>query len=146
MKILLTGATGYIGKRLLPVLLENGHHVVCCVRDKGRFTPPENSENQVTVIEADFLNPDTLSEIPEDLDGAYYLIHSMSSDSKDFAKLEDKSAENFRNRMNQTLVKHIIYLSGITNDHSLSKHLASRKNVEDILAEGKYYFTTLEQG
>lgn len=146
MKILLTGATGYIGKRLLPVLLENGHEVICCVRDKGRFTPPENSEKQVTVIEADFLNPDTLTEIPEDVDGAYYLIHSMSSDSKDFAKLEDKSAENFRNRMNQTQVKHIIYLSGIINDHNLSKHLASRKNVEDILADGKYHFTTLRAG
>lgn len=146
MKILLTGATGYIGKRLLPVLLENGHEVICCVRDKGRFTPPENSEKQVTVIEADFLNPDTLMEIPEDLDGAYYLIHSMSSDSKDFAKLEDESAENFRNRMNQTQVKHIVYLSGIINDHNLSKHLASRKNVEDILADGKYQFTTLRAG
>ncbi|MEO6685021.1 MAG: NAD(P)H-binding protein, partial [Dyadobacter sp.] len=146
MKILLTGATGYIGKRLLPVLLENGHNVICCVRDKGRFTPPENSENQVTVIEADFLNPDTLNEIPEDLDGAYYLIHSMSSNSKDFSSLEDKSAENFRNRMNQTRVNHIVYLSGIINDHNLSKHLASRKNVEDILAAGKYNFTTLRAG
>ncbi|WP_159473064.1 SDR family oxidoreductase [Dyadobacter sp. 3J3] len=146
MKILLTGATGYIGKRLLPVLIENGHQVICCVRDKGRFTIPENSGNQVTVIEADFLNPDTLTEIPEDLDGAYYLIHSMSSNSKDFAKLEDESAENFRNRMDQTQVKHIVYLSGIINDHNLSKHLASRKNVEDILAAGKYHFTTLRAG
>ncbi|MBE9462514.1 SDR family oxidoreductase [Dyadobacter subterraneus] len=146
MKILLTGATGYIGKRLLPVLLENGHEVICCVRDKGRFTPPENSENQVTVIEVDFLNPGTLKEIPENVDGAYYLIHSMSSDSKDFAKLEDQSAENFRNRMNQTEVKHIVYLSGIINDHNLSKHLASRKKVEDILAAGKYHFTTLRAG
>ena len=146
MKILLTGATGYIGKRLLPVLLENGHEVICCVRDKGRFSLPEDHVNQITVIEADFLNPATLTEIPEDIDGAYYLIHSMSSDSKDFAQLEDLSAENFRNRMNQTQVKHVVYLSGIINDQTLSKHLASRKNVEDLLATGKYKFTTLRAG
>lgn len=146
MKILLTGATGYIGKRLLPVLIENGHHVICCVRDKGRFSVAEVHEKQVTIIEVDFLNPITLNEIPDDVDGAYYLIHSMSSDSKDFAALEDQSAGNFRNRMNQTRVKHIVYLSGITNDHSLSKHLASRKNVEDILQTGQYNLTTLRAG
>jgi len=146
MKILLTGATGYIGKRLLPVLLENGHEVICCVRDKGRFSLPKDHVNQITVIEADFLNPATLTEIPEDIDGAYYLIHSMSSDSKDFAQLEDLSAENFRNRMSQTQVKHVVYLSGIINDQTLSKHLASRKNVEDLLATGKYKFTTLRAG
>ena len=146
MKILLTGATGYIGKRLLPVLIENGHHIICCVRDKGRFDVPEIHQDQVTIIEIDFLNPETLKEIPTDIDGAYYLIHSMSSNSGDFALLENQSAENFRNRMNQTNVKHIVYLSGITNDHSLSKHLASRKNVEDILKSGSYNFTTLRAG
>ncbi|MGB0347311.1 MAG: NAD-dependent epimerase/dehydratase family protein, partial [Balneolaceae bacterium] len=46
-KILLTGATGYIGKRLLPVLLREGHHVVCCVRDKHRMVLPEGYENQL---------------------------------------------------------------------------------------------------
>ena len=146
MKILLTGATGYMGKRLLPVLIENGHHVVCCVRDKGRFSVPEMHQNQVSIIEVDFLNPVSLTEIPEDIDGAYYLIHSMSSNSKDFARLEDDSAENFRDRMNQTSVKHIVYLSGIINDQNLSKHLASRKNVEDILKAGTYNFTTLRAG
>jgi uncharacterized protein YbjT (DUF2867 family) len=146
MKILLTGATGYIGKRLLPVLLENGNEVVCCVRDKGRFSLPQTHPEQITVIEADFLNPATLAEIPKDVEGAYYLIHSMSSDSKDFSELEYRSAENFRDRMNQTQVKHIVYLSGITNDKNLSKHLASRKKVEDILATGKYHFTTLRAG
>lgn len=146
MKILLTGATGYIGKRLLPVLVENGHQVVCCVRDKGRFAIPELHHDQVSVIEIDFLNPDSLDEIPEDIDGAYYLIHSMSSNSRNFAQLEDQSAENFRNRMNKTYVKHIVYLSGIINDQNLSKHLASRKNVEDILKSGTYNFTTLRAG
>jgi uncharacterized protein YbjT (DUF2867 family) len=54
MKILLTGATGYIGKRLLPLLIEQGHHVVCCTRDKNRFYTPQEFEKNITVIEVDF--------------------------------------------------------------------------------------------
>ena len=56
MKILLTGATGYIGKRLLPVLIEAGHEVVCCVRDSKRFNPPKSIKQKLSVIEIDFLD------------------------------------------------------------------------------------------
>ena len=56
MKILLTGATGYIGKRLLPVLIEARHEVVCCVRDKKRFDVPESLKEKISVIEIDFLD------------------------------------------------------------------------------------------
>lgn len=146
MKILLTGATGYIGKRLLPVLIENGHNVVCCVRDKTRFTLDENYSTKTEVIEVDFLNPDTLKNIPKDIDAGYYLIHSMTSNSKDFDKYEEISAINFRDYINTTNAKHIIYLSGIVNENNLSKHLSSRKNVESILSKGKYNFTTLRAG
>lgn len=142
MKILLTGATGYIGKRLLPVLVEKGHEVVCCVRDKNRFPP----NSRVTVVEADLLKKETLSNIPTDIDGAYYLVHSMSSGAGDFDQYEKQSAENFRDYMNQTRVTHVVYLSGIVNDQNLSRHLASRKNVESILASGQYNFTTLRAG
>ncbi len=143
MKILLTGATGYIGKRLLPVLISRGHRVVCCVRDRNRFNPPEELRENIDVIEVDFLDPATLSKIPDDLDGAYYLIHSMSS-SSDFEKSELDCAVNFRNAVPE--MTHAIYLSGIVNEDSLSKHLASRKAVEDELAKGKYNFTTLRAG
>ena len=78
-KILLTGATGYIGKRLFPILVEKGYHVVCGVRDINRFTPPETLEKYITVIKLDLLNVNTLKNIPKDIHGAYYLIHSMSS-------------------------------------------------------------------
>ncbi|MBT8194916.1 MAG: NAD(P)H-binding protein, partial [Bacteroidia bacterium] len=61
MKILLTGATGYIGKRILPVLVQNGHHVVCCARDKKRFNAPASLLPNISVIEVDFLKRDTLS-------------------------------------------------------------------------------------
>ncbi len=145
MKILLTGATGYVGKRLLPVLIQNGHKVVCFVRDKQRFNPPSSLMDYIEVIEADLLDPESLSKVPSDIDAAYYLVHSMSASSA-YQKLEQESAENFRLAMEQTRVKHVIYLSGIVNEKSLSKHLASRKQVESELAKGNYNFTTLRAG
>ena len=79
MKILLTGATGYIGKRLLPQLVDMGHEVVCSVRDRNRFSPPEAIKDKVSVIEVDFLDVNTTGNIPLDIDAAYYLMHSMST-------------------------------------------------------------------
>lgn len=146
MKILLTGVTGYISKRLLPVLVENGHHVVCCVRDRNRLSLESSIADRVEVVEADFLEPDSMKSIPKDIDAAYYMIHSMSSSSGDFASMEAETARNFRDYMNRTSVEHVIYLSGIINDQSLSKHLSSRKQVEDILDSGDYALTTLRAG
>ena len=146
MKILLTGATGYIGKRLLPLLVELGHDVICCVRDKNRFYCPNELQDHVTVIEVDFLNQETLASIPTEIDAAYYLIHSMSGSASNFDDLESESATNFVARLNKTLVKQVIYLSGIVNDDSLSKHLSSRKKVEEILNTGSFATTTLRAG
>ncbi|MGV8963580.1 MAG: SDR family oxidoreductase [Candidatus Saccharimonadaceae bacterium] len=145
MKILLTGATGYIGKRLLPVLVEAGHEVVCCVRDQNRFDAPESLKKNISVIQLDLLDKGSLINIPKDIDGAYYLVHSMSVSSK-YEKLEHESAINFRTAMNDTQVKHVVYLSGIVNEKNLSKHLSSRKNVETLLSQGNYNFTTLRAG
>jgi len=145
MKLLLTGASGYIGKRLLPVLVDNGHEVICCVRDRKRFNPPESLSSKITIIEVDLLDKSSLKSIPEDIDGAFYLVHSMST-SSDYQSLEFESANNFRIALNQTRVKHVVYLSGIVNETALSKHLASRKNVEIELGKGNYNFTTLRAG
>lgn len=145
MKILLTGATGYIGKRLLPILIEKGHHVVCCVRDPNRFNPPASIKPFITVLKTDFLDSSSLQDIPTDIDAAYYLIHSMSN-SKDYVVLEEKSAVNFRNCINNAKAKQVIYLSGIVNEAELSKHLKSRQNVETQLAKGDYNLTTLRAG
>jgi len=144
-KILLTGATGYIGKRLLPILIEKGYHVVCCVRDLNRFSPPVALKAYITVIKVDLLDVSTLKNIPKDIDGAYYLVHSMSS-SGNYENLELECARNFRNTLQKTNTEHLIYLSGIVNDKDLSKHLSSRKNVENELAKGNYNFTTLRAG
>ncbi|UQD56315.1 SDR family oxidoreductase [Flavobacterium sp. K5-23] len=146
MKILLTGATGYIGKRLLPILVANGYEIICCVRDRNRFKIPKGFEKNIKVIEVDFLKEETLLEIPSDIDAAYYLIHSMSSSSDNYDELESISANNFVQRINKTNAKQVIYLTGIVNDESLSKHLSSRKNVEDILSSGTYVMTALRAG
>lgn len=145
MKILLTGATGYIGKRLLPVLVEAGHEVICCVRDLSRFEPPESLKQKISIIKLDLLDEASLSNIPKDIDGAYYLVHSMSA-SSDYKSLEHQSAVNFRNALATTNVQHVIYLSGIVNETNLSEHLSSRKNVEDELKSGPYHFTALRAG
>jgi uncharacterized protein YbjT (DUF2867 family) len=146
VKILLTGATGYIGKRLLPVLLSQGHEVVCCVRDKDRFDVSDFDSQKIRVVEVDFLKEESLENIPQDIEVAYYLIHSMSSSLHDFEKLEKTSAENFRERINHTSARQVIYLSGIINEEKLSKHLKSRMAVELTLAEGNYHLTTLRAG
>ena len=134
MKILVTGATGYIGKRLIPLLSNSNHHVVCAVRDKLRADKSYAEDNTIDVIETDFLEPKSLHTIPKDIDVAFYLIHSMSNSSNDFETLEEQCALNFKTAIEHTNVKQVIYLSGITNDNNLSKHLESRKHVEDCLA------------
>jgi uncharacterized protein YbjT (DUF2867 family) len=146
MKILLTGVTGYIAQRLLPVLLQNGHHVVCCVRDKNRFNSKKYASENLSVVEADFLVKDSLKSIPDDIDVAFYLIHSMSTQTGDFESMEKVCADNFRERIQNTKAKQVIYLSGIVNEEELSKHLSSRKNVESILSGSSFALTTLKAG
>ena len=146
MKILVTGATGYIGKRLIPLLLNDGHKIVCPVRDKIRAENYYKDQTNVELIEADFLNRHTLEAIPKDIDAAYYLIHSMSNSAREFHILEEKCATNFKTFAETTSIKQVIYLSGITNDTKLSKHLLSRKNVEKTLASGNYALTTFKAG
>jgi uncharacterized protein YbjT (DUF2867 family) len=146
MKILLTGATGYIGRRLLPVLVGAGHHVICLVRDQRRFDWEDFSEDflkQVTIIEVDLSDPSTFASVPTDIDAAYYLVHSMSSSNPNFTEMEATSAANFVSLINTTTAKQIIYLSGIVNDADLSDHLLSRKNVEEVLKQANAPLTVL---
>ncbi len=145
MKILVTGANGYIGSRLLPLLVADGHEIYALVRSRSRIEIPEKYQSQLHVIEADLLNPSSLLNIPDDIDAAYYLVHSMSYSQK-FAELEATSAENFVGRLENTQAKQIIYLSGLSNEDQLSRHLSSRKVVGEILKNGKVPVTILMAG
>ncbi|WP_405410399.1 SDR family oxidoreductase [Maribacter sp. Asnod1-A12] len=146
MKILLTGANGYIGMRLLPQLLEMGHEIVCAVRDETRLSVDKETRSQIEVIEIDFLEEPKENVVPQNIDVAYFLIHSMSSSTQDFDEMEAKTAEIFNKYVSKTQIEQVIYLSGIVNDNNLSKHLQSRKNVEDILYQGNFKLTVLRAG
>ena len=146
MRVLLTGVTGYVGKRLLPALIEKGYEIICCVRDKNRLTIHPKMLTKVEILELDFLQLPDLAQLPKNFDAAYYLIHSMTSSTEKFDELEAKTAANFKQYIESTQAQQVIYLSGITNEEVLSKHLASRKKVEDILKSEKYNLTVLKAG
>ncbi|GAB3204148.1 uncharacterized protein YbjT (DUF2867 family) [Pontibacter aydingkolensis] len=143
MRILLTGANGYIGKRLLPLLVEQGHEVVCVVRDPRRFDLPQTLNEKVQVIKGDLLDQDSLAKLPINIDAAYYLVHSMGGAGDNFAELETTSAQNFVSYLNTTTARQLIYLSGIANVNNLSKHLTSRLHVETILGQARANLTVL---
>ena len=143
MRILLTGANGYVGKRLLPELLHKGHEVVCCVRNKNRLSLDTATASKIDVWEVDFLNAPLLEELPKEFDVAFYLIHSMTSSTDAFDELEARAAQNFNTYMQAIGVRQVVYLSGIINQQVLSKHLQSRYNVEQILYKGAFKTTVL---
>lgn len=145
MKILITGTTGYIAKRLVLKLLDAGHQLVCCVRDLQRIPNEIEFKEHIEFLKVDFLNIDEVV-LPSDIDVAYYLIHSMATNSDNFEDLEQSCAINFKNLIHKTNCKQVIYLSGIVNDINLSKHLSSRFQVEKNLHSEKYALTTFRAG
>jgi uncharacterized protein YbjT (DUF2867 family) len=146
MKILLTGANGYIGKRLLPVLLEQGHEVICCVRDRRRLDTFDKYKDKVSVFEVDFLKPVDIDKAPLDFDVAFYLIHSLSGSIGKFEDKERSSAQNFVSYINASSAQQIIFLTGIVNEKVLSPHLKSRKMVEGVLGKSSVPLTVLRAG
>ncbi|HWS00734.1 MAG TPA: SDR family oxidoreductase [Prolixibacteraceae bacterium] len=146
MKVLLTGCTGYIGKRLLQKLSESGHEVTCFVRNMERLIVPDSSNAVVKGYEIDLLKsiPEHLTSL--DIDVAFYLVHSMSSSIGQFMEEEALSAKYFAGFIGKTNCKQIIYLSGISNSEKLSRHLQSRKNVENLLKESGKHLTVLRAG
>jgi uncharacterized protein YbjT (DUF2867 family) len=145
VKILVTGASGYIGLRLLPSLLERGHTVIALVRDRRRFPTGEfaSSGDQLQVIEGDLLDPASLPPNPSDLDAAYYLVHSIGTGS-DFADTELAVASNFTNWLDGGFCRRVIYLGGLGEiSAGLSEHLRSRRAVGDLLVEAKASLTIL---
>ncbi len=147
MRILLTGASGYIGKRLLVNLVEAGHEVIACVREPRRFHIPEKFESQVTIFKVDFSQPVDLTTAPLEFDAAYYLIHSLATGIGNFSEKEANMAQVFVDYLNQSTAKHLVYLTGIVNTpDELSAHLSSRLKVEEILGKGTVPLTALRAG
>lgn len=146
MKILLTGANGYIGMRILPLLIDQGHKVVCAVRSADRLSVDKEIKEKIDIVEVDLLEEVKPDLIPKDIDAAYYLVHSMTSSTSNFSDKEKTTAENFNTYMKDTNVKQVVFLSGIVNEDNLSEHLESRKNVETVLYKGNYNLTVLRAG
>jgi uncharacterized protein YbjT (DUF2867 family) len=127
-KILLTGATGYVGGRLLPHLLDAGHDVRALVRDPARAELPDGVE----VVRGDVLRPDTLPDALAGVETAYYLVHSMGSGDGDFAEKDRRAADAFGGAAAQAGVGRVVYLGGLEGRQSA--HLRSREEVAQVLA------------
>jgi uncharacterized protein YbjT (DUF2867 family) len=132
--VLITGATGYVGGRLLPRLLEAGYRVRCLVRDPARLQGRPWLE-QVEIVEGDVLKPATLASAMQGVHAAYYLIHSMGG-SADFHERDLTAARNFGDAARVAGVQQIVYLGGLGDpDADLSQHLRSRQKTGEALRE-----------
>ncbi len=131
MRVLVTGATGYIGGRLVPVLVNAGHTVRCVARDPARLT---DRFEGVEVVRGDVFDEASLTAAMHDVDVAYYLVHSMSDDRHDFTRSDRLAAERFGNAARNAGVDRIVFLGGLGVDEvKLSRHLRSRHEVGAIL-------------
>ncbi|HUV26022.1 MAG TPA: SDR family oxidoreductase [Anaerolineales bacterium] len=132
--VLVTGATGYVGGRLVPELLQSGYQVRVLVRDAARLEGRSWLPN-VEVSVGDVLDPDTLATAMKNVEVAYYMIHSMK-DSHEFHQRDLIAAGNFGTAARDAHVKRIIYLGGLGEaDADLSQHLRSRQETGEILRQ-----------
>lgn len=131
--ILVTGGTGYIGGKLIPLLEQKNVSVRCLARSPDKLK--SNVKESTEVIQGDVLDVSSLVSALQGIDTAYYLIHLMSGKG-DFEEQDRQAAENFAHAAKQANVKRIIYLGGIgVDDGNLSPHLKSRQEVGQILRE-----------
>lgn len=132
MKILVTGASGYVGRQLVERLSDAGHEVTCMVRDVSRTSVLLRTNGQI--VEADALLPDTLPRAFEGVEVAYYLIHSMSGQEDGFEERDRRAAYNFAVAAKQAGVRRVIYLGGLAAAGSkISSHLKSRHETGAVL-------------
>ena len=143
--ILITGASGYIGGRLVPQLLERGYRVRCLARDVRKLSGRGWDEDpRVEIVRGDVLDLDSVRSAMEGCGTAYYLVHSMLAGERDFESHDRIAAENFAGAAEATGLDRIIYLGGLGHkSEKLSPHLESRHEVGDVLRGGKVPVTEL---
>ena len=142
-KILITGANGFVGKRLIIYLLNQGHQIYALCRIKGAKVFAENRPN-LHYIWGDLRNSETLKDFPEDIEAAYYLVHSMSEIVSNLVDTEIEVVEQFLRGVKNSQIRQIVYLGGIINDEKkLSPHLKSRLLVEKALKQSGIPCTVL---
>ncbi|CAN5473792.1 SDR family oxidoreductase [soil metagenome] len=130
--LLLTGATGYVGGRLLRVLQERGYRVRCLARQPEYLQPRLQPGSQA--VQGDLLDEGSLASALQGVDTAYYLFHSMGSEG-DFREEDRRAAENFARAARSAGVRRLVYLGGLGSETDLSPHLASRQEVGQLLRE-----------
>jgi uncharacterized protein YbjT (DUF2867 family) len=130
--ILVTGATGYVGGKMVPRLLEKGYRVRVLVRETEKLRA-KSWKNEVEVFEGDVLEPSTLEPALSGVEFAYYLVHSITS-GEHFAERDLAAARNFGDAARRAGIKRVIYLGGLGDpETNLSKHLRSRQETADML-------------
>lgn len=132
MRVLLTGTTGYVGRRLFDVLVgEPDVRLRLLVRNAAKLSLPPSSAAEI--VEGSTFDAEALRRALDGTDTAYYLIHSMGA-GKDFAALERRSAENFRASCIASGVRRVVYLGGLGTKETGSEHLRSRIETGEILS------------
>ncbi|MFB6267310.1 MAG: NAD(P)H-binding protein [Halodesulfurarchaeum sp.] len=139
MRVLVTGATGFVGSRLVSRLADGEHSVRALVRDPSRYEGPDG----VDVYEGDVLEPETLDPALEGVDAAFYLIHAMDAPGE-FADRDRRMATTFAEAVDRAGVERVLYLGGLGAEGAdLSEHLRSRREVERVLGESAAELTVL---
>jgi uncharacterized protein YbjT (DUF2867 family) len=145
VRCLVTGATGYIGARLVPRLLDEGHLVRALARNPKKLADVP-WHDQAEVVRGDLSDVDSLVDAFDGVDVVYYLVHSMGT-SKDFTAEEIRSATNVVTAARRTGVRRVVYLGGLHPDNSdLSPHLESRKAVGEALIDSGIETVVLQAG
>lgn len=143
--VLVTGATGYVGGRLVPRLLEAGYGVRCVARSAAKLAArPWASDPRVQIVETDLADADATATALQGCPAAYYLVHSMVATGPSYAEADRRLAETFATAAGRAGVGRIIYLGGLGEQGpGLSEHLSSRREVERVLAAGAVPITVL---